>query len=253
MNENTISLSKDSYKNRIDKVLHDEPDAIRVRVYELLLDLDIDPDDTLFLFLIVLQHVRVLVDNEPIQLKKLFDTFNIEIEKWTEQNIQTLEKIAKKAELTEQIAENTSILSELIKELLTASKTLLEPLQKSSANSLNSISQLKTSLIRQENSIQSLLEEMQNFTRENQELTAILSDPRFLKRQKKASQKTKKKKWITNLILILLCFNLIFIGMLFLVELQTKKEVNWLLQKANRRECLAGIKKPNSPECAGII
>lgn len=248
-----ISLSKDFHKNKIDRVLEGESDATKVKVYELVCKLDIDPDDTLFLFVIVLQHVRVLVDSEPIKIKHLFDTFNQEITKWTEQNVQTLEKIAKKAELTEQIAENTNALSELIKELLTASKTLLEPLQKSSTNSLNSISQLKTSLIRQENLMQNLLEENQNFSRNAQELAALMGDPRLFKSKKKSQKKQKKQKWIIKAVLIVLCFNFIFSGFSFFIELQTKKEVTWLLQKANRQECIAGIKDINSPECSGVM
>lgn len=36
------------------------------------------------------------------------------------------------------------------------------------------------------------------------------------------------------------------------VNQNTNQRVQWLLEKANRQDCLAGIKKPDSPECRSL-
>lgn len=238
---------------RIDKILRNESETTKLEVYKLIYELDLDPEDPIFLFAVMLVDVKILVNSEPTKIKEIFDVFNQEIKKWTEQNVQTLERIAQKAELTERIAANTKILNDLLKELLTASTTLIEPLQKSSANSLNSISQLKTSIIRLESSMENLLEENQNLNRCTQELSARLNNPQLL--NKSSSQSIKQPtnlKWIVSIFILSSFFNLLLSSFLLFSALETKKQVKWLLFKANRHECLAGIKSLQSPECAGI-
>jgi len=36
------------------------------------------------------------------------------------------------------------------------------------------------------------------------------------------------------------------------VNQNINQRVQWLLEKANRQDCLAGIKKPSSPECRSL-
>ena len=238
---------------RIDKILRNESETTKLEVYKLIYELDLDPEDPIFLFAVLLVDVKILINSEPTKIKEIFDIFNQEIKKWTEQNVQTLERIAQKAELTERIATNTKILNDLLKELLTASTTLIEPLQKSSANSLNSISQLKTSIIRLESLMESLLEENQSLNRSNQELSARLGNPQLLKKGSSQSPlQLTNLKWIISLIMIFGILNLLGLTLLFFPTWETRKQVKWLLFKANRQECLAGIKSPQSPECAGI-
>lgn len=238
---------------RIDKILRNESETTKLEIYKLIYELDLDPEDPIFLFAVMLVDVKILVNSEPTKIKEIFDVFNQEIKKWTEQNVQTLERIAQKAELTERIAANTRILNDLLKELLTASTTLIEPLQKSSANSLNSISQLKTSIIRLESSMENLLEENQNLNRSTQELSARLSNPQlFNKSNSQSIKQPTNLKWIVSVLIFSGLFNLLLSSFLLFSALETKKQVKWLLFKANRHECLAGIKSPQSPECAGI-
>lgn len=239
--------------NRIDKILKNESEATKLEVYKLIYELDLDPEDPIFLFAVMLVDVKVLINSEPTKIKEIFDVFNEEIKKWTEQNVQTLQRIAQKAELTERIAENTKILNDLLKELLTASTTLIEPLQKSSANSLNSISQLKTSTIRLESLMESLLEENQNLNRSNQELSARLSNPQLLRKSSSLSPlPLTNPKLVVSTFILTNVLILSGLGLLFFPLMEMRKQVEWLLFKANRQECLAGIKSPQSPECAGI-
>ena len=37
------------------------------------------------------------------------------------------------------------------------------------------------------------------------------------------------------------------------VNQNINQRVQWLLEKANRQDCLAGIKKPDSPECRSLL
>lgn len=247
------AIQQNPHLSQIDKVLKGVPDDVKVKVYEVVQELGLDSDDPIFLFSIILGHMRIIVDSEPIQIKQLFDTFNQEIEKWANQNVQTLQKIAEKAELSERIAQNTETLSSLLKELLTASTTLIDHLQKSSVNSLNSISQLRTSVINLENLIQKSLQENQALSRSNQEIVARLGMNVALRNNPRQNNKGKNPKWIAKLILFLLVLNSVAFSMAFPLLNSTRREVQWLLQKANRRECLAGIKSKDSPECAGIL
>ena len=132
---------------------------------------------------------------------------------------------------------------------------LLEPLQKSSANSLNSISQLKTSVINLENLVQKLLETNQSLVRSNQELEARLSNPELLKNlPSPQNQSPSQWRWISSILtLLLLVVNLMAIGLIGQKFALTAEKVNWILIKFNRQECIAGIKKRNSPECAGLL
>jgi hypothetical protein len=42
------------------------------------------------------------------------------------------------------------------------------------------------------------------------------------------------------------------VSFLYVEQRQVSQRVQWLLEKANRQDCLTGIKKLNSPECKGL-
>ena len=61
-----------------------------------------------------------------------------------------------------------------------------------------------------------------------------------------------KSNVMLGLIAVTLCTTSYFNVRQSQVNQNINQRVQWLLEKANRQDCLAGIKKPDSPECRSL-
>lgn len=96
----------------LDRALRDLTAEQRARVLDLVTLLGIDRDDPLWLVCLAIGQLQVLVEDAPVEWKDLFIGFQEELTAWTDQNIRTLEAIAKQAETAEHLAASANALTQ---------------------------------------------------------------------------------------------------------------------------------------------
>ncbi|MDJ0534870.1 MAG: hypothetical protein QNJ70_20715 [Xenococcaceae cyanobacterium MO_207.B15] len=248
LNEDRIAKRAEA----IDKLLSGRNDAIRLNVLDYMVKYGIDPENEFFIIFIALGELETLIENSPKEWQDVFKSFEGELKKWADTNLETLQHLSQKASITERLASNSESLSNSLIKFLDICEGLMSQLQKSNGLLTNSISQLQTSLIELKNLVEnqgkllSQLESRFNQLPSQQQLPQPSNPPNLKKK------KTWKDNVILALVVVLLSSSLYFNFNQRQINQDTNQRVQWLLKKANRQDCLAGIKKRDSPECQGL-
>lgn len=274
--------SRDARTKWLDKALEGRPPEIKARVLEIILKMGIDPENEFFVIFVALGQLQVLIEDSPNEWRHLFEKFQGELGEWATTNVETLAHLTHRAETVERLASISQRLGDTLNGLATVCKGLIEQLQASNLSLTKSIAQLSDSNSNYQNLLnQLLLEQMKQqgqllalanrveathslvnslairVSQNNRPLNS-LSHPQTLAewREKiKTDLLTWKGSvfWLVVFYFFTSSLGFFYATMTYMQDrrllLDTATRTQWLLEKANRRDCLDGIKKRNSPEC----
>ena len=230
----------------LDKALEGQPAEVKARVLEIALKFGVDVEDPFFLIFVALGQLQVLIETSPQDWQTLFTSFESELHQWTQTNLQTLDVLANKAETTETLARTSQELTSILTELVKVAHGLITHLQASNTKS-NTWQPALTTL---EQKLTVCLETVSQDLKHEHQTT---------RKGWKQAQHTQNRIWGVRKETIVL--GLLFLSMagniaLFLSQnqmlLRMDQRVEWILKKETRRECLTGIKSPESAECQGL-
>lgn len=235
----------------IASILKGRSPEIQNDVMQYMLTYDIDPADEFFIIFVALGELETLIEKSPQQWQQLFTGFQGELKQWTNNNLKILEHLSHKAELTEKLATNSENLSDSLIKFLGICETLISQLQKSNGLQADYLNQLPTSQTKLPNWEEEVLKRMSQLDNQTQQLNQKLDNP-------KVSNKNKNETgiWKSNLMLGLIGVTLLTTSYFNVNQSRVNQNINqrvqWLLEKANRQDCLSGIKKADSPECRSL-
>ena len=243
------SLEKKKYEP-LEQALNGQSDLVKNRVYSLIVHWGIEPENEFFIIFIAMGQLVALVEEAPNRFDTSFNQFTEGINTWTETNIQILNEIANKAKIHERLAGGAEKLAESSTQLVQVCSELIIQLKESNGTGNSSRSQPLTS----EENYGILLKIISN---KLSTIETLISNP---------TQPQVKKQVVSDLAnkngQLIWSFNLAFLGLLILSCItsivswrnisQIDRRTNWLLEKANRQECLQGIKSPESLECKSL-
>lgn len=225
----------------LDRTLRDLSAEQRARVLDLVIRLEIDRDDPLWLIAIAIGQLQVLVTDAPEDWRETFVNFQSELITWTNTHLETLEAIAKQAEVANSLARTSSKLQNLIKK---SSIILIEHSENSNNLELE-LRIIKKSLENLQKNMVSRFEIMEKSTARNS--SEIMRNANSVK---------GLGGWVVSSLVVLAisssaCLSLLVIS--FKLERDNAEKIEWLLKKGNRNDCLRGIKPKNSPECRSVM
>lgn len=229
----------------LDRALRDLSAEQRARVLDLVIRLEIDRDDPLWLIAIAIGQLQVLVTDAPEDWRETFVNFQSELITWTNTHLETLEAIAKQALVAKSLAKTSNELNNSTEKLL----ILLNEHSKNSNNSDRELRYLKNSLTNLQKNMESRFQTVERGTDQN--LARI---------EAKISSNGNMMKslgiWAVCNIILVGVSSLFLMGWLIQLsvwESNNAEKIEWLLIKANRNDCLRGIKPKNSPECKSVM
>ena len=195
-----------------------------------------------------LGELETLIESSPQEWQNLFQQFQETLKKWADTNLETLKQLAHKAETTERLADNSEKLTNYLEKFLDICTGQMKRMQESDGQLMNSLSHLQTSETELKILVQKSQSELSQLESKIGNLTSTLEAPN-----------PKKVKWIWKDSVLVGAIALSLLTSLFLSwELsqtiqQMSQRVQWLLEKANRQDCLTGIKSQDSSECQGLF
>jgi len=225
----------------LDKALEGSPPETKARVLEIILKYKIDPDNEFFMIFVALGSLQILIEQSPQDWQVLFENFQEELNAWTSTNLTTLEALLRNANTIESFALTSKELVTSLKTLTKVSTALMESFQTSNQKWMDSQNRLESL----NHNMDLILTENQTF---QQQLTHQIS---ALKSQNQTSTSTwnwgKWMPWAGVFLLLITGF--------FILQGQQKnnaRTLQWLLEKANRRDCLEKVLPATHPLCRGL-
>jgi hypothetical protein len=225
----------------LDRALRDLTPEQRARTLDLVLRLGIERDDPLFLITLAIGQLKTLIEDAPQEWKSTLTLFTSFLEEWSKNNLKMFESAARQAEATESI-------SEVSKELITALSALTRLLTEQS--------QTPQSYGRDLDSLRNRLEDLQNaLTHRLNAITESLETQRSARSMSSTLTVSNGNgiltgTWNAKWLLVGL---LVVTGSgwwtLWQSQQRNAQTLQWLLIKATRQECLAGVVSKTSPQC----
>ena len=255
----------------LDQALEGATAEEKARVRGVLLRFGIDTDHEFYVIFVAIGQLLVLVEEAPENWRSLFDDVHQELKQWSRENFKSLESIKQHA--------MTSA------ELIAVLRRLLDSMQRSqswSQETAQGLSNLRLKL----SSIDSGLSDLASSSRDSHQklgqIEAILgvSKVQLDKLMKQSNQsedslslivsqlsqfsendsRRRIREWILSCSLAVL--GLVAISQSFnnramrqqLADQEQRlrgqqETVDWIFRKANRAECVYGIKPPDDPQC----
>ena len=227
----------------LDQALADQPPATRAKVLDFALKFGVGADDSDFWILIAaVGFLHTIIESAPQEWEGLLSGFTQTLNQWTTSNLEVLSALTNKAE-------TDATQAELIREL---SHTLraLTTLMVGQKQALNKLSR---TLLRPGTSSTDLHEILtRQFSELSRRIEAI-SIPHSPKGNVKSPWNGRRSAhWSNGLMILLLAGTIISSWFLWRGQQRNAQTLQWLLYKANRVECLSGIKPADSTDCYGF-
>jgi hypothetical protein len=247
-----------SARSLLDQALAGESDRVKSRVLNLVLEAGINPEEEFFLISLGLNHVKVLLEEAPPQLRGWSETLLQQLNAWSDSYRQTLCLIADKAEATGALMETAGQLATLLTTHTQTCNALVRQLQTAHqawGNSWEQQSGVNTAVIAALNALPDMLKQ------QSAQLKALSAEVKAARQPDplKALGLTSGNGWQRMVVYGLVCSTLIStVALVTLLSVywhdrvmlrSMASKVEYLLQNQNRRDCLEGIKSPDSPEC----
>lgn len=222
----------------------------KASVLEWIIRFDVDVDEALFPILAALGQIEFLLKEIPQELWEIIDKHSGKLDKWTDKNLEILEKLAQKTEIEEALAKNSENLSASAIALIEVSKRLSDQLVTSNETISSSLNQLQSLPSELKKEIKEISTTIQSAIAEDERPTKN-SSPSPSNGANRTQKKLSYRLWIAAGVGAFL-----FLAGMNLQQQQeirsSSQRIQWLLEKANRNDCLAGIKPPQSPECSAL-
>ncbi|EDX82399.1 hypothetical protein S7335_845 [Synechococcus sp. PCC 7335] len=235
----------------LDQALEDATAEHKARVRGLLLRYGIEHDNEFYMLFVAFGHLTILVEEAPENWQALFDDVHRELKQWSQQNFKSLQSI-------QQHAQTSADLIAVLKQLLGSMKHS----DSRSAKMLESLNSFGKRLLTIEKSL------AKNQTLSQRAIDRSTEHFDLLDGQMEMLGGSVGQGALISS--VSLFAGVLTIGMLLantwmmgrrltqqevLVRAQNEQiewqseRIGWLYEKANRRECLEGIKPPSDPQC----
>lgn len=235
-----MSLANKNRAELIERALAGQSAEVKARVLAIVVRYDIDVRNEFFLIFVAIGHLLAIVETAPENWRALFDEFERKLDEWSEQNLRTLAAVQKQGQEAERMS-----LSFL---------RLTDSLKRSNAKT----SELQTTLMELSATFSRLNSKLDSLQMESK---AVLSRTAALSTRFKMSESELKDMasrvdwtwsvnlWLASFVFMLCCLFgwALWRQQSFIAE--QDKHLGWLLDKANRAECLNGIKPADDPQC----
>ena len=210
------------------------------RVRGVLLRFGIETDHEFYIIFVAIGQLLVLVEEAPENWRALFDDVHQELKQWSQENFKSLQSIRQHAQTAA--------------DLIAVLRQLLDSMRHSDSRSA-AMSQTLSSLSRKLSTIESSLASVQTSNRNSQKTLDLLGSL-----LETLAEFPSRRDWISICSAVL---GVVTVGMLvgsnrtmnrrldtqeLLIRRQSER-IAWLLDKANREECVTGIKPPSDPQC----
>ena len=236
----------------IEQLLNGRSETIRANVLNYMVKYKMNPEHEFFMIFVALGTLETLIETSPNEWQELFKGFQGELKEWSDTNQETFHLISEKASITERLASNSESLANTLTKFLEASAE--------QTSRLREVNSLLTNFQSQSQTLQTKLKNLGE--KNNSQLSQLESKVHklnsLIENQEKSHPPDLRKIWtwkdsvVFSLLTIALLATVYFnVGQNRVVQ-HNNQIVQWLLYKANRQECLTGIKKPDSPECQGF-
>ena len=180
----------------LDKALDGQTASIKARVLDIILKFGIDPENEFFIIFVALGQLQVLLENSPNELEGVFQSFQSELDQWTDANLKILEALVSKAEATDLLAQSLKELMSLLSNLTTTCTTLLQRSQTSDQTSPDWTAKLER-LIKDLDS--SLSHNKQETRRQNETLLHEMGE--IKKKLANTTTQLSRMKWLVAIVL----------------------------------------------------
>lgn len=231
----------------LDQALEGATAEEKARVRGVLLRFGIETDHEFYIIFVAIGQLLILVEEAPENWRALFDDVHQELKQWSQENFKSLESIKRHAQTSA--------------DLITVLRRLLDSMKTSEARS-NETRTTLSNLSRKLSSIEGSLASMQRSSSSNQrklsQLESLLET---------SSETENRKEWISNFSLGVASLTVLMLlvhgwtmgwrlsQQAKMIERQTwllnrqGDRIDWLLEKANKEECLNGVKSQSDPQC----
>ncbi|MEL7143379.1 MAG: DUF6753 family protein [Cyanobacteria bacterium J06576_12] len=231
----------------LDQALEGATAEEKARVRGVLLRFGIETDHEFYIIFVAIGQLLILVEEAPENWRALFDDVHQELKLWSQENFKSLESIKRHAQTSA--------------DLIAVLRRLLDSMKTSESRSSETRTTL-SNLSRKLSSIEGSLASMQSSSSSNQrKLSQIGSQLETL------SIEANRRELISNfslgvagLTVVMLLVHGWTMGWRLnqqakMIERQTMllnrqgDRIDWLLEKANKEECLNGVKPSSDPQC----
>jgi hypothetical protein len=231
----------------LDRALEGASAEEKARVRGVLLRYGIDEDNEFFMIFVAIGHLLILVEEAPENWRSLFDDVHLELKQWSQENFKSLESI-------KQHTQTSADLIAVLRRLLDSMKNF----DSRSDKMRSTLHDLELKLI----AIESTSDLTHNHSRQAlRTLNGLESQLQSLINLLGTwVEKGNRRAWISTfsaacgaLTVALLLLNGRATSRQMKVQAlmiqQQSERIDWLLAKANRQECLQGIKPKSDPQC----
>ena len=224
----------------LDQALEGASTEAKARVRNVLLRFGIEPDHEFYIIFVAIGQLLILVEEAPENWRALFDDVHQELKQWSRENFKSLESIQRHAQTS---AELIAVLRQLLDSMKTS--------EGRSSETKATLQALRLKLT----SIESSLDSIRSSSSHNQSSLDRLSS-----QVSELSESASRREWISisslgmtaGVIGLLLLNHWSMTRRLNVQELLVRRQrerIDWLLEKANREECLTGMKPASDPQC----
>jgi vacuolar-type H+-ATPase subunit I/STV1 len=220
--------------SKLEKALAGQPAEVILRVRDYARTFDLDDDDELFAFMAAIGFLTILVQDAPENWRALFDEVIQDLDRWAEQNRRSFAQLEQYATAANGLAQ---VLEKAILAIGSANDSRRE-LKKEMLGEVSKNADLTRQLGKELGSRLKQNDDRLKTLRQKGELAAILAGVGMG----------------AALLLLLVgggaSMRVLGQNKVLKQELaEVRREMGYLLDKANRAECVNGIKPPSDPQC----
>jgi hypothetical protein len=220
--------------SKLEKALAGQPAEVILRVRDYARTFDLDDDDELFAFMAAIGFLTILVQDAPENWRALFDEIIQDLDRWAEQNRRSFARL----ELYATAANGLSKALEKAISAIGSANDSRRELKKDLLQEVSKNADLTRQLGQELGTRFKRMDERLEAVQQRGDLSAILAGVGLG----------------TAMMLLLvgggLSMRLLGQNMALRRDLlEVRRDMGYLLDKANRAECLNGIKPPSDPQC----
>lgn len=233
-----VSLDDDRLR-WLDTALDGKPDEVKARVLNLVIRYRIDPENEFFMIFVAMGEFLSLLEDAPQNWAYLFAAFEETLAQWKQQNIKTLDQLVLEAESVHQLTQHSIELNKHLSDLQAYLMKLSELLE-----NLHNVPTLHSNFNDLKRDLQLSMAAMVQPT--------TINVPQPVEIQRSPKTLSWISKLIVSVILTISVFNTFQIVRIHTMTQRQSRELQWLLEKQNRRDCLEGIVSDDDPICSGF-
>ena len=221
----------------LDQALAGQSAEVRARVQNILLRYNVDVENEFFLIFTAIGHLLAIVEESPENWRSLFDEFEGELDGWATQNLRTLEAINRQSANTERmglslqgLSKSTTALKNETRESLLSLNKLRNSLD-TALGKLNRTEENSRALVGRFSKTDARIQQLENFVVLSSSGSFVLLLVLALGGVWGYRQVAQRQELAEQILWV------------------ERERSGWMLEKANRAECVYGLKPADDPLC----